>query len=151
MAANSNPSYFGNSPTHQSFDLTSMVDEVEGQRRNLPQIQFEIQTRIGKRVFVKNYNTPNSNPSYYGYTPVHQSLDLTSMVDEVDGERRNLPQIQFAISTPNGKRVFVTYRSGLDGIAAPPPAATALRPFTVDTTLITVDSTLYTADQTVYR
>lgn len=54
-----------------------------------------------------------TNPKYFGPSTLHETFDLTSLVYEADGSRRNLPLIQFRIKQ-NGK-VFVTYRSGLDG------------------------------------
>lgn len=58
------------------------------------------------------------NPSYFGYTPVHQTYDLTSMVDQIEGVRRNLPQLQFRIKTPLGYRDFIAEdpAQGIDGV-----------------------------------
>lgn len=59
------------------------------------------------------------NPAYFGPAILTEETDLTTMVYQVEGTRRNLPQIQFEKMTPLGKRVFITYREGLD----PPSAA----------------------------
>ena len=67
------------------------------------------------------------DPSYFGPSVMKTSYDLTSLVFELEGTRRNLPQIQFSIANPlapGGRRIFVTYRNGFDGNATLAPEAT---------------------------
>jgi hypothetical protein len=91
-----------------------------------------------------------SNPSYFGLSHLHYTWDLTAKVFECEGERRNLPQIQFEINTPRGKRYFVTYRNGFDppqGVSSAVVVSNSI-PLTCDNSLITCDDTHITCDET---
>jgi hypothetical protein len=63
-----------------------------------------------------------TNPAYFGPSVIHTQYDHRSAVYAVEGERYNLPYIQFEISSPLGRRVFVTYRQGIDGVDVAPNA-----------------------------
>ena len=65
-------------------------------------------------------------PSYFGPSPLHEEYDLTALVYEADGSRRNLPFIQFRIKQTG--RTYVTYRNGFD----PPSAAESAAPGSTD-------------------
>jgi hypothetical protein len=62
------------------------------------------------------------NPSYFGPSVIHSQYDHRAAVYAAEGERYNLPYIQFSIPTPLGRRVFVTFRQGIDGVDVAPNA-----------------------------
>lgn len=47
-----NYSYFGPPPTQSQFDWTGYIYQLDGPTRNLPFTKFEINTPLGKRIYV---------------------------------------------------------------------------------------------------